>query len=149
MARKSQNPTFEQTLDILRAHSFEVAPSGGASGSVLASKYGAGAVLAAAKDGPASVVVAPGVVLGGEVSRLVDRGYQKFFKTSKVEVPATASRLQSIHHFTEELKQLIGATSLYNESLGTTSDLYTYDRLKGREFDSPASVRPWEMNCGH
>jgi hypothetical protein len=33
---------------------------------------------------------------------------------------------------------------LYNESLGTTSDLYQYDRLKGREAAQPAPLRPWE-----
>jgi hypothetical protein len=64
---------------------------------------------------------------------LVDRGYQKFFKTSKLEIPATADQLRSLHEFSEELKEAMGATSLYNESLGTTSDVYEYDRVKGRE----------------
>ena len=31
------------------------------------------------------------------------------------------------------MKEAVGATSLYNESLGTTSDTYVYDRVKGRE----------------
>jgi hypothetical protein len=74
----------------------------------------------------------PGLVVCGEVGRLLDRGYQKFIKTSKFELPASASELQGIHLFSEELNQLTGATSLYNESLGTTSDVYEYDRLKGR-----------------
>ena len=73
----------------------------------------------------------PGWLLGGEIARLVDRGYQKFLKTSKLEIPATADHLRAIHEFSEELKEAIGATSLYNESLGTTSDLYVYDRVKG------------------
>ncbi len=67
------------------------------------------------------------------MSRLLDRGYQKFIKTSQYELPASASQLQAIHAFSEELKQLTGAISLYNESLGTTSDVYQYDRLMGRE----------------
>jgi hypothetical protein len=33
---------------------------------------------------------------------------------------------------------LTGAINFYNESLGTTSDLYVYDRLKGREAAQPA-----------
>jgi len=41
--------------------------------------------------------------------------------------------LHAIHRFSEELKQLTGDIDLYNESLGTTSDVYLYDRLKGRE----------------
>jgi hypothetical protein len=63
----------------------------------------------------------------------VDRGYQKFLKTSKMEIPATAEHLRAIHEFTEELNEAIGATSLYNQALGTTSDVYNYDRVKGRE----------------
>ena len=85
----------------------------------------------------------------GEVARLLDRGYQKFIKTSKFELPATASQLQAIHEFSEELKRVTGATSLYNESLGTTSDLYEYDRLKGREAVEAAPRRPWDLAGGH
>ena len=67
------------------------------------------------------------------ISRLVDRGYQKFLKTPQTEIPATADHLHAIHEFSEELNEAAGATSLYNESLGTTSDRYLYDRVKGRE----------------
>jgi hypothetical protein len=79
------------------------------------------------------VMKRPGWLLGGEIARLVDRGYQKFLKTPKLEIPATADHLRSIHEFHEELKEAAGASSLYNESLGTTSDLYVYDRVNGRE----------------
>jgi hypothetical protein len=56
--------------------------------------------------------------------------------------------LQGVHLFSEELKQLIGGISLYNESLGTTSDVYEYDRLKGREAEEAAAARPWEPTSG-
>ena len=150
MARKSRNPNFDQTLEVLRAHSFDVAPHAGVAGSVLVSKYGAGAILVPAAGVPAVAFAEhPGALIGGEVARLLDRGYQKFIKTTQFELPATASQLQAIHLFTEELKQLIGAISLYNESLGTTSDLYQYDRLKGREAAHPAPARPWDSGGGH
>ena len=149
MSRKSRNPNFDQTLETLRAHSFAVTPFAGVAGGVLVSKYGAAAVLVAAKDAPAALTERPGALVKGEVARLVDRGYQKFLKTSQYELPASASQLQSIHEFSEELKQLTGAISLYNESLGTTSDLYTYDRLKGREAAEPAAARPWDSAGGH
>jgi hypothetical protein len=87
--------------------------------------------------------------VGGEVARLVDRGYQKFIKTAKFELPATAAQLEAIHRFSEELKLLTGAADLYNEALGTTSDRYLYDRLKGRETAQPAPARPWELGTGH
>ena len=133
MPRKSRNPNFDQTLETLHAHSFDVAPYAGVAGSVLVSKYGAAAVLEAPKDAPAAFAVCPGLLVKGEVARLLDRGYQKFIQSSHFELPASASQLQAIHRFSEELKLLTGANSLYNESLGTTSDLYRYDRLKGRE----------------
>ena len=170
MTRKSRNPNFDQTLETLRAHSFDVQPSSVVAGGVLVSKHGAGAVLVPAKparkgagqvssDGsgagdegglsPAAFAERPGALVNGEVGRLLDRGYQKFIKTSKFELPASASQLQGIHLFSEELKQLTGAISLYNESLGTTSDVYQYDRLKGREAAEPAPERPWELTAGH
>jgi len=96
-------------------------------------KYGCAAEIAAAPDGSTMVVKRPGWLLGGEIARLLDKGYQKFLKTARLEIPATADHLHAIHEFSEELKEAAGATSLYNESLGTTSDRYVYDRVKGRE----------------
>jgi len=141
MSQKMQNSKFDQTLESLRAHSFEVTRSTEVAGGWLVSKHGTGAVLVAAAadhQTPAEFAVHPGVLIGAHVARLLDRGYQKFIKTPQFELPATASQLQGIHLFAEELKQLTGAIDLYNESLGTTSDLYQYDRLKGREAAHPA-----------
>ena len=120
-------------------------------GGVLATKYGVGAVLEAAADkaAPVAYVVSPGVLVGGQVARLLDRGYQKFLQTPQFELPATASQLHAIHRFSEELKQRMGAIDLYNESLGTTSDLYVYDRLQGREAVQPEAQRPWDQAEGH
>lgn len=151
MPKKSRNPNFERTLELLRAHSFDVTPFAEVAGSMLISKHGAAAVLVTAHtaDEPAAFAVRPGVLVRGRIARLLDRGYQKFIKSSQFELPATAAQLQAIHRFSEELKLLTGAMSLYNESLGTTSDLYQYDRLKGREAEQPAPQRPWEIACGH
>lgn len=151
MARKALKLTYQQALDALRSHAFDVAPYAAAPGSMLVSKQGVAAVLAPAKgsDGSVTYVVHPGVLVRGEVARLLDRGYQKFIRTSQYELPATAGQLQAIHAFSEELKELTGGIDLYNESLGTTSDLYQYDRLKGREADQSKAARPWELAGGH
>jgi hypothetical protein len=149
MKKKTRHPGFDETLNLLRSHGFEVAPSNPAIGGVLVSKNEVGAVLAPAESTSAAFAVRPGVLVQGEVARLVDRGYQKFIKTSKYELPATATQLQAIHSFSEELKDLSGGISLYNESLGTTSDRYLYDRLKGREAAQPKAARPWELSAGH
>lgn len=150
MKRKSRNPNFDQTLETLRAHGFDLALSAEVAGGVLATKYGAGAVLVAApaQEEPAVIAVRPGAMVGGEVGLLLDRGYQKFIRTSRFEVPATASQLQAIHLFTEELKQFTGSIDLYNESLGTTSDSHQYDRLKGREAVQAEAGSPWKPAGG-
>jgi hypothetical protein len=132
--KTARKPNFEQIIETLRAHAFHVEPATETTG-VLVTKYGAGAVLAAGADkaSPVAYAVHPGVLVGGYVARLLDRGHQKFIQTTHLELPATASHLHAIHRFSEELKQLTGDIDLYNESLGTTSDVYLYDRLKGRE----------------
>jgi hypothetical protein len=149
MPRKTRNPNFEQLLEALRAHGFEVSPLAGVAEQVLVSKNGAAAVLTPGRQEAAAFVERPGALLGGEVACLLDRGYQKFLKTPHLEIPATASLLQAIHAFAEELKLLAGSISLYNEGLGSTSDLYQYDRVQGREAPQPAPRRPWEMTAGH
>lgn len=152
MPRKSAAPSFNQIIENLRSRGFEVSPFAGVSGGFLVSKYGAAAVLVQAANmegGPATFAERPGILIRGEVARLLDRGYQKFIKTSQYELPATAAQLHAIHQFQEELTQSIGGTSLYNQSLGTTSDVYEYDRLRGREAEEPAPRRPWELAEGH
>ncbi len=149
MRKKSRHPNFDKTIELLRFHAFDVEPFAAVPSGMLVSKHGAGAVLAPAADAPAACAVSPGALVNGEVARLLDRGYQKFISTSQYEIPATASQLHAIHAFSEELKQLTGEISLYNESLGTTGDVYRYDRLQGREAEQPEPVEPWQPAGGH
>jgi len=137
MAKKIAIPSFTEALATLAGHQFDVSSardgSGAASKAFQVRKFGCAAEIEPAPDGSTMVLARPGWLLNGQIARLVDRGYQKFLKTPKLEIPATADHLRAIHEFSEELKQAAGATSLYNESLGTTSDRYMYDRVKGRE----------------
>jgi hypothetical protein len=137
MAKKSPPRTFNDVVALLGGQRFDVAPAqDGAKrtpNAVQVRKYGCAAEIAAAPDGTVEILARPGWLMNGEIARLVDRGYQKFLKTSKLEIPASADHLRAIHEFTEELNEAIGATSLYNQALGTTSDVYNYDRVKGRE----------------
>ena len=76
MKRKSAHPDFDQTLELLRAHSFDVAPYPGVEGGVLVTKHGAGAVLVAAPrsknpdDPAAAFAIHPGVMVKGEVAEV-------------------------------------------------------------------------------
>ena len=141
MAKKTKQQThsFDEVLSILGNERFDVAPAtGGAKGVTGArrvSKYGCAAEIAPGEsaEAPLRLLAKPGWVLGGEIARLLDRGYQKFLATSRLQVPATADHLRCIHKFDQELKEAAGQLSLYNEAMGTTSDVYVYDRVKGRE----------------
>ena len=148
MKKKARNRGFSETINLLRNHGFEIAMARGAEGAVLVSKNGAGAVLTPGAAGP-EFAVRPGALVRGEVARLLDRGYQKFIATGQFELPATAEQLQAIQNFSAKLKEVVGGTSLYNESLGTTSDKYLYDRLKGRDQAEQKGTRPWELTGGH
>ena len=139
MAKAKKIPTFDDVLATLGGERFDVSPategSNRASGAYRVSKDGCAAEIAPSSDKqtPVRLLTKAGWVLNGEISRLVDRGYQKFLQTSRMEIPATADHLRTLHQFNEQLKDALGAFVLYNEALGTTSDMYVYDRVKGRE----------------
>ena len=117
----------------------------GTSGRIFLKKYNASAAIERGPDGAVKIFAYPGYLVGGEISKLIDKGYQKTLKTTKTEIAATADHLQALHQFAEELKEGSGGISLYNESLGTVSDRYVYDRVEGR--DMPEAQRPqraWE-----
>ena len=145
MAKKQEQPTYEEAVNWLREHGFDILEAPGTQNRVFLKKMNVSAAIEKADDGGTRVFARPGYLLGSEISRLVDKGYQKFLKTSKTEVPATADHLKAMHQFSEELREAMGDVSLYNESLGTVSDRYEYDRVKDR--DLPESQRPkraWE-----
>jgi len=137
--------TYEEAVSWLREHGFEILDAPGTKDRVFLKKCNCSAAIEKAPDETTRLFAKPGYLMGGEIARLVDKGYQKFLKTTKTEVPATADHLKAIHQFSEELREATGAVSLYNESLGTVSDRYVYDRVQGN--DTPESQRPkraWE-----
>jgi hypothetical protein len=145
MAKKVKPKTFEDATTWLRDHEFELLEAPGTQGRVFLKKYNVSAAIERTADGGVKIFAYPGYLVGGEIAKLVDRGYQKFLKTTKTEIAATADHLKALHSFTEELKDALGLNSLYNESLGTVSESYHYDRVKDR--DLPAAERPkrpWE-----
>ncbi len=141
MLRKPHHRTWDEVLGELRRLQFDVQDLPGVANQRRISKAGCAIVLEKAEnEAGLRMVVRPGLVIGGEIAQLVDRGFQKFFQTPRAEFPATAERLQALHRFVEELKEAAGSITLYNEALGTVSDAYLYDRVKGR--DLPESQRP-------
>ncbi len=137
---KAKVPTFQERLETLRSLGFTVEnnPSGG---SRVSRKYCA--AILEDKGGPYPHVNKSGLVIGNELGFLVNGGYQMFFRTPSGRTePAISSQLHALHDFEEDLKEALGLTSLYNESLGTTSDQHLYDRVVARDKGVPP--RPWD-----
>ena len=145
MAKSAEQQTYEGAVAWLRDHGFDILEAPGTTNRVFIKKYNVSAAIQKDDSGTVKVFARPGYLVGGEIAKLIDRGYQKFLKTTKTEIPATADHLKAIHDFTEELKEALGGVSLYNESLGTVSDEYVYDRVKDRDLpESKRPKRPWQ-----
>jgi len=138
--------SYEEALNWLRDHGFDLIEAPGTQGRVFLKKYCCSAAIQKNGDDNVKIFAYPGYLIGSEISKLINRGYQQFLKTAKTEVPATADHLKALQQFTEELKEGLGLPSLYNESLGTVSESYQYDRIEDR--DKPKAERrkrPWEV----
>lgn len=136
---RPKTPTFAERQENLRRAGFTVTPVTG--GTVRAGRGPYAADLREADGRVTSGGV--GVVMGGEMGLLVDGGFQKFFRTSSGRKrPALAEDLKNLHEFEEDLKEALGQESYYNQSLGTVSTLYLYDRVKDRDRGVPKRV--WE-----
>ncbi len=130
---KESPPSFEQRLEGARELGFMIEPQPGAASRYRVSRAGCAAVVEQSGADGIRFVEKPGIVVDGEAAKLEDRGYQKFLVTRKGSHPARAEQLRALHHFDEELRKVLGVPSLYNESLGTVSNQYVYDRVEGRE----------------
>src|ERR1700719_5358967 len=145
MVKAIEARTYEEALAWLRDDGFDVTEAPATNGRVFLRKYNVSAAIQKTPEDGVKIFAYPGYLVGSEISKLVNRGYQQFLKNSKTEVPATAEHLKALQSFTEELKEALGLPSLYNESLGTVSESYHYDRGKDRdqpEVERPK--RPWE-----
>jgi len=132
--------SFNERLDLLRQAGFAINSRGG--GVERATR---GSFAADLKDqaGMARATERGGVLLGDEIGVLVDGGYQKFFRSpAGKQKPALAADLKGLHDFEEDLKEALGQESYYNESLGTVSTYYLYDRVADRDRGVPKRV--WE-----
>ena len=146
MSTKVEQRTYEDAVAWLRDHGFDLIEAPGTQNRVFVKKYNVSAAIQKDGDDGVKIFAYPGYLVGSEISKLVNRGYQQVLKTAKTEIAATADHLKALHQFSEELKEALGLPSLYNESLGTVSESYQYDRIEGRDkakADRPK--RPWEV----
>jgi len=136
----AKSPTFPERLETLRHAGFAIAPM---AGGVVRASRGNCAVDLKDENGAVALAGPAGMARGSEIGALVDGGFQKFFETpSGGKKPALADELKTLHDFEEDLKEGLGQESYYNESLGTVSTFYLYDRMKDRDRGGPKRV--WE-----
>ena len=130
-------------LEALPAKGFRVSSTGGV---VRVEKYGCGAELRRMPDGRFQMTILPSILLQGQFTLLWDAGYQKFLITEeRHKVPAVAEQLLNMRRFNEELRTALGVPTYYNEALGSTCQVSTYDRLQGRPGavpDESVGVKP-------
>src|SRR5579872_3991731 len=142
----SEQRSYEDALSWLREHGFDLLEAPGTQGRVFLKKYNVSAAIQKNGGDGVKIFAYPGYLIGSEISKLVNKGYQQVLKTAKGEVAATADHLKALQQFTEELKEALGLPSLYNESLGTVSESYRYDRIKDRDKpNAQRPKRPWEV----
>jgi hypothetical protein len=145
MAKQQEFRKYDEAVALLRNDGFDVQSAPGAANRVVVTKYNCSAAIERNAKGGVAISTYPGPVIAGETGKLVHKGYQQVFKTSNLEVAATADRLKQLAQFTNELKRGIGSLTLWNESLGTVSEDYLYDRLKSRDLpESERPKRPWD-----
>jgi hypothetical protein len=134
--------TFEDHLSAARAAGFRVEPAPG--GKTRIERDGVACIVERGNEDVPRVIVRAGIVMGSEIGSLTDGGFQKFFTTpSGKRKPALAGELKAIQNFQEDLREAFGLISLYNEAMGTVSNLYLYDRVEGR--DRGVRDKPWDQ----
>ena len=137
---KIKEPSFNERLEKLKALRFATERLGAVQAKVV--RNGIAAVVEDIPERRPHVNKA-GLIIGNEIGLLVNGGYQMFWRSpSDRRLPATATQLKELHAFQEDLKEGLGLTSLYNESLGTISGQHLYDRVEHR--DEGTSHKPWE-----
>lgn len=137
---KPRELSFSEHLDNLRTAGFQV--QAGPQGATLVTRNRLGALLSEGRDGKPQILDT-GIVLGGELAVLTDIGFQKIFLApSGRRTAALAEHLHALHAFKEDLVEVLGLESLYNEGLGTVNEKHLYDRVAGR--DAGVARRPWQ-----
>ena len=141
--KRAKKVTFEDCLSEARAAGFTVQPADG--GRSRIERAGVASIVEKGDEEKPRFAVSPGVIMAGEIGALTDQGFQKVFVTpSGKRKAALAADLRNIHAYQEDLREAFGLTSLYNESMGTVSRQYVYDRVVGR--DSGHANKPWQAH---
>ena len=150
--RPLQHRVFpEAVLDRLRREGFEIATISSNPEVVRVMKGGCALLLERKPDRSLVLHQKPGYLIKGEVARLWDAGYQKFWLLgpatddpfTETRHPALSQHLQELFSFEESLMNVLSIPSFYNESIGSTNKVTAYDRVQGRDSSSSQRREPF------
>src|SRR5437660_10291369 len=102
MTTKVEERTYEDAVQWLRDHGFDLIEAPGTQGRVFLKKYSVSAAIQKDGDDGVKIFAHPGYLIGSEISKLVNRGNQQFLRTAKTEVPATADHHKDLQQSIEE-----------------------------------------------
>ena len=137
---RPKTSTFADRLENLRKAGFAISTGSGGTTRAIRGDY---AIDLKEENGSVCNAGPAGMLIAGEIGALIDGGFQKFFRApSGKKMPALAAQLKELHDFEEDLKEGLGRESYYNDSLGTVSSFYQYDRVKDRDGGVPKRI--WE-----
>ncbi len=137
---KPKVPSFQERVSLLTNAGFHTQTQ--PDGRVMITKGGIAALVGDEGQNHPDIEKA-GVLVGGEIATLLNRGYQMFLETpSGRKMPAQADQLRALHQFEDDVKEALDLTNLYNTSLGTTTASHHYDRVNKR--DTGHQPKPWE-----
>ena len=137
---KPKVPSFQERISLLTKAGFHTQTQ--PDGRVMISKGSIAALVGDEGQNHPDIEKA-GLLVGGEIATLLNRGYQMFLETpSGRKMPAQADQLRALHQFEDDVKDALDLTNLYNTSLGTTSASHHYDRVTQR--DTGHQPKPWE-----
>src|SRR5579872_2223842 len=86
MATEVNTRSYDEAVSWFRDHGFDILEAPGTQNRVFLKKYNCSAAMQKTDDDGVKVFAYPGYLISGEISKLVNRGYQQFLKTTKTEV---------------------------------------------------------------
>ena len=87
MAKKDKTTrSWDDAVNWLRGHGFDLLESPGVQNRLFLKKNNCSAAIEKHEEG-VKMFAYPGCLVNGEIAKLVNKGYQQFFKTTKSEVP--------------------------------------------------------------
>ena len=86
MATKVERTIVTKTLlSWLREHGFDLLEAPGSTPRVFLKKYNCSAAIQKDGEDGVKIFAYPGYLIGSEISKLVNRGYQQFLKTRRMK----------------------------------------------------------------